>query len=35
MSLTTPQEIDMSKYIFLYRGPATPMSEFTAEQQAE
>jgi hypothetical protein len=25
----------MSKYIFLYRGPATPMSDFTAEQQAE
>jgi hypothetical protein len=35
MSLTTQQETDMSKYIFLYRGPATPMSEFTAEQQAE
>ncbi len=26
MSLTTPQETDMSKYIYLYRGPATPMS---------
>jgi hypothetical protein len=25
----------MSKYIFLYRGPATPMSDFTPEQQAE
>jgi hypothetical protein len=35
MSLTTPQETDMSKYIFLYRGPATPMSDFTPEQQAE
>ena len=25
----------MSKYIFLYRGPATPMPDITAEQQAE
>jgi hypothetical protein len=25
----------MSKYIFLYRGPATPMSDFTPQQQAE
>jgi YCII-related domain len=25
----------MSKYLYLYRGPATPMSDFTAEQQAE
>ena len=25
----------MSKYIFLYRGPAPPMSDFTPEQQAE
>lgn len=22
----------MSKYVYLYRGPATPMEEFTAEQ---
>jgi hypothetical protein len=25
----------MSKYIFLYRGPATPMEDFTEEQGAE
>ena len=25
----------MSKYIYLYRGPATPMQDFTPEQQAE
>ncbi|HEY7431296.1 MAG TPA: hypothetical protein VH641_11250 [Streptosporangiaceae bacterium] len=25
----------MSKYIFLYRGPATPMSDFTAAQAEE
>jgi hypothetical protein len=25
----------MSKYIFLYRGPATPMEDFTPEQGAE
>lgn len=25
----------MSKYIFLYRGPATPMDQFTEEQGAE
>jgi hypothetical protein len=25
----------MSKFIFLYRGPATPMEEFTEEQGAE
>ena len=25
----------MSKYLFLYRGPATDMSEFTPEQGAE
>jgi hypothetical protein len=25
----------MSKYIYLYRGPATPMEEFTPEQSAE
>jgi hypothetical protein len=25
----------MSKYIYLYRGPATPMAEFTPEQGAE
>src|SRR5262245_9598083 len=24
----------MSKFIYLYRGPATPMSDFTPEQQA-
>jgi hypothetical protein len=25
----------MSKFIYLYRGPARPMSEFTAEESAE
>lgn len=25
----------MSKFLFLYRGPATPMDQFTAEQSAE
>jgi hypothetical protein len=25
----------MAKFIYLYRGPATPMSDFTAEQGAE
>jgi hypothetical protein len=25
----------MSKYILLYRGPATPMADFTPEQSAE
>ncbi|MGH8894457.1 MAG: YciI family protein [Actinomycetes bacterium] len=25
----------MSKYIFIYRGPATPMEDFTPEQGAE
>ena len=25
----------MAKYIYLYRGPATPMEEFTPEQGAE
>jgi hypothetical protein len=25
----------MSKFLYLYRGPATPMDSFTAEQQAE
>jgi hypothetical protein len=25
----------MSRYIYLYKGPATPMDEFTAEQTAE
>jgi uncharacterized protein YciI len=25
----------MSKYLYLYRGPATPMQDFTPEQQAE
>ncbi len=25
----------MSRYIYLYRGPATPMEEFTPEQSAE
>ena len=25
----------MSKYLFLYRGPATPMSEFTPEQSEQ
>jgi hypothetical protein len=25
----------MSKYLYLYRGPATPMEEFTPEQTAE
>ncbi len=25
----------MSKYLFLYRGPATPMEDFTPDQSAE
>jgi len=25
----------MSRYLYLYRGPATPMEEFTPEQSAE
>ena len=25
----------MSKFIYLYRGPATPMEDFTPEQSAE
>ncbi len=25
----------MSKYLYLYRGPATPMDQFTPEQSAE
>jgi hypothetical protein len=25
----------MTKYLYLYRGPATPMDSFTPEQQAE
>jgi len=25
----------MSRYIYLYKGPATPMEDFTAEQAAE
>lgn len=25
----------MSKFLYLYRGPATPMAEFTPEQSAE
>ncbi len=25
----------MSKFLYLYRGPATPMEDFTAEQSAE
>jgi hypothetical protein len=25
----------MSKFVFLYRGPATPMADFTPEQSAE
>jgi len=25
----------MSKFLYLYRGPATPMEEFTTEQSAE
>jgi hypothetical protein len=25
----------MAKYIYLYRGPATPMADFTPEQSAE
>ncbi|HUK71045.1 MAG TPA: hypothetical protein VLW50_20165 [Streptosporangiaceae bacterium] len=25
----------MSKYLYLYRGPATPMEDFTPEQSAE
>jgi hypothetical protein len=27
--------IDVAKFIYLYRGPATPMSDLTAEQGAE
>ena len=27
--------IDMARFIYLYRGPATPMSDFTPEQGAE
>src|SRR6478672_2273147 len=27
--------IDMAKFIYLYRGPATPMSDLTPEQGAE
>jgi hypothetical protein len=27
--------IDMAKFIYLYRGPATPMSDLTAEQGAD
>jgi hypothetical protein len=27
--------IDMAKFIYLYRGPATPRSDFTLEQGAE
>jgi hypothetical protein len=30
-----PQEADVSKFIYLYRGPATPMEDFTPEQSAE
>jgi hypothetical protein len=29
------KEPDMSKYLLLYRGPATPMDSFTPEQSAE
>jgi hypothetical protein len=29
------EERSMSKYILLYRGPATPMEDFTEEQGAE
>ncbi|HCU92302.1 MAG TPA: hypothetical protein DHU96_06000 [Actinobacteria bacterium] len=28
-------EPEMSKYLLLYRGPATPMEDFTPEQSAE
>ena len=27
--------VDVSKYLYLYRGPATPMEDFTPEQGAE
>jgi hypothetical protein len=27
--------VGMSKFLYLYRGPATPMEEFTPEQSAE
>jgi len=33
--LKTPQEADVSKFIYLYRGPATPMQDMTDEQSAE
>jgi hypothetical protein len=29
------RRIDMAKFIYLYRGPATPMSDLTPEQGAE
>jgi hypothetical protein len=29
------KESEMAKYLFLYRGPATPMEDFTPEQGAE
>jgi len=29
------KETEMAKYLFLYRGPATPMEDFTPEQGAE
>src|SRR3954471_3254687 len=30
-----PKESDMSRYLYLYRGPATPMDDFTPEQGEE
>jgi len=33
--LKTPQEADVSKFIYLYRGPATPMEDMTEEQSSE
>jgi hypothetical protein len=29
------EETKMGKFLYLYRGPATPMADFTAEQSAE
>jgi hypothetical protein len=33
--LKTSQEADVSKFIYLYRGPATPMEDMTEEQSSE
>src|SRR6266478_3172026 len=34
-SLRPREEWQMTKYLYLYRGPAPPMDQFTAEQSAE